>query len=193
MKPLTIEQLKALEVGDWVWIVESKENDKGHYESILCSSKFLNHHDYEKYRKTWFAWKNKEQVEIVDGAVAGKCRYVKNGKCTNSSAEAIDCPTEVYDKYSCYSDCDWFEAEYPQTEAKGEIVELPCKVGDTVWVVYQDISTLENYIKESIAVEFIVMAGYIGIHVPKLYGNYQEVYATREEAEARLAELKGGK
>lgn len=75
----------------------------------------------------------------------------------------------------------------------GTLIELPCKAGDTVWVVYQDYETFEECIKESIAIEFIVMVGYIGIHVTEVYGRYQEVYVTREQAERRLAELKGRK
>lgn len=35
-----------------------------------------------------------------------KCKYAKDGKCTNPNAEAIECPTETYDKDSSYSDCD---------------------------------------------------------------------------------------
>lgn len=89
MKPLTIEQLKALEVGDWVWIKDQMA-DRGMYVQIcmnaqgiyLESKNYGVFPNYSHYGKTWLAWKNKEQAE-----------------------------------------------------AKGEIVELPCKVGDTIWVI----------------------------------------------------------
>ena len=40
-----------------------------------------------------------------------KCKYAKDGKCTNPNAEAVECSTETYDKDSSYTDCDWFENE----------------------------------------------------------------------------------
>lgn len=72
-KPLTIEQLKSLEVGDWVWVVV-KENaypnsaqETGYCmigqskDGIGCGymCKVL----YTDYGKTWLAYKNKEQAE----------------------------------------------------------------------------------------------------------------------------------
>lgn len=40
-----------------------------------------------------------------------KCKYAKDGKCTNPCAEAIECPTETYDKDSPYECCDWYANE----------------------------------------------------------------------------------
>lgn len=74
MKPLTIDELKALEVGDWVWIV-NKANPKrtGYFEifdktynSIILfrTRKFADAElFYTDYGKTWLAYKNKEQAE----------------------------------------------------------------------------------------------------------------------------------
>ena len=73
MKPLTIEHLKSLEVGDWVWIVD--ENFKnGRYREILgcddlgnfylsayCASR--NIYSIADYGTKWIAYKNKEQAE----------------------------------------------------------------------------------------------------------------------------------
>lgn len=101
MIPLTIEQLKALPVGDWVWVVfptvpdlmestyirkspssddsrlyDALDVDDEGKETFIC---------YSSYGRTWLAYKNKEQAE-----------------------------------------------------AKGEIVKLPCNIGDPIWVVYRD-------------------------------------------------------
>lgn len=72
-KPLTIDELKALEVGDWVWLVY-KNTVYRRYTQIQaiegtrlyvwgrglaeCEMK-----QYSDYGKTWLAYKNKEQEE----------------------------------------------------------------------------------------------------------------------------------
>lgn len=90
MKPLTIEQLKSLEIGDWVWLeikdkqalyvkkCEARTDDGFNFTADFVVAVAM----YSDYGIEWQAWKNKEQAE-----------------------------------------------------AKGEIMELPCKVGDTVWVI----------------------------------------------------------
>lgn len=79
-KPLTIEQLKSFEVGDWVWIVTLEDyyrpNDVpyGEYHRIVgtCSHYYFEVNygttdfyelPYCNYGKTWLAYKNKEQAE----------------------------------------------------------------------------------------------------------------------------------
>lgn len=75
MKPLTIEQLNSLEVGDYIWYERLGTNTKGYIKKnttspdVFCM--FIGHPvDYSDYGKTWLAWKNKEQAEckgeIVD-------------------------------------------------------------------------------------------------------------------------------
>lgn len=75
-KPLTIEQLKALEVGDWVWLDFQYSLDRrrsGYYQIkankertkvILCGIEY----DYLlcDYGTMWTAYKNKEQAENKD-------------------------------------------------------------------------------------------------------------------------------
>lgn len=59
MKPLTIEQLKALEVGDWVWVIQVGNDKSGGYMTISA----INQKAYSHYGKEWLAYKNKEQAE----------------------------------------------------------------------------------------------------------------------------------
>ena len=72
-KPLTLKELKSLEVGEWVWIV-NKENNKGYYAIITakCKKVFavisaltsdLPLHYFFDYGDKWLAYKNKEQAE----------------------------------------------------------------------------------------------------------------------------------
>lgn len=135
MKPLTIEELKSLKVGDWVW-VETPDHNNGQYlqvhyggvNSIQCY-KLKSENElllfYSDYGTKWLAYKNKEQAET-----------------------------------------------------KGEIVELPC------------LRDIEDYIESN------------GNHIRMKELNYMErgriysipyVEGQFEEAERRLAELKGEK
>lgn len=82
-KPLTIEELKALPIGEWVW-VENILGTKlvvdfrnGYYRKGLQDNKPDEHFttswysynlffNYNLYGKTWLAYKNKEQAEGKD-------------------------------------------------------------------------------------------------------------------------------
>ena len=97
MKPLTTDELKALKVGDWVWIKILKEErhydllDTGYYRK----SKFFDNEDkmfdtgwhgfgnsflYENYGTSWLAYKNKEQAEAKGEIVELPCiRTVDKG------------------------------------------------------------------------------------------------------------------
>lgn len=82
MKPLTIEELKTLEVLDWMWIkiLIPTKSCKGEDKYVQIQSNvengigtydiFSDWLTYEDYGKTWLAYKNKEQAEakgeIVD-------------------------------------------------------------------------------------------------------------------------------
>lgn len=161
MKPLTIEELKNLEVGDWVWIIDT-DSGNGTYAQTFCVGKdmlqfstalnMLPPHIYSDYGKTWLAYKNKEQAE-----------------------------------------------------AKGEIVELPCKVGDTVWyieygycypnlkykmeakpIIVTEISWKRNRSGKDLG--FALIAN--GTRY-KFSSFGKTVFFTKLEAEQRLKELKG--
>lgn len=71
MKPLSIEELKALEEGEWVWIV-TPMNTGEYYQKFYESSEdfFVGgslyygfNASYEDYVTKWVAYKNKEQAE----------------------------------------------------------------------------------------------------------------------------------
>lgn len=77
-KPLTIDELRALGVGDCVWIVSG---DYGFYDEIdedsnpdmLCLRRSITPFVYRKYGKKWLAWKNKEQAEAKGEIVELPC------------------------------------------------------------------------------------------------------------------------
>ena len=81
-KPLTLKELKSLEVDEWVWIV-NKENNKGYYATITakCKKVFavitaltpdLPIHYFFDYGDKWVAYKSKEQAEGKDAKQVAK-------------------------------------------------------------------------------------------------------------------------
>lgn len=72
MKPLTIEELKALEVGDWVWLIDLKLGVNTGYEQK--DEDFNEYADFSNYGKTWLAYKNKEQAEAKGESVKLPCK-----------------------------------------------------------------------------------------------------------------------
>lgn len=89
-KPLTIEQLKALPMGEWVWLDFQYSLDRrhnGYYqikanaertEVILCGIE----HDYLlcDYGTTWLAYKNKEQAVGEYDSLAVENEVLKRDK-----------------------------------------------------------------------------------------------------------------
>ena len=74
-------------------------------------------------------------------------------------------------------------AHYEDLEAQGRLIELPCAVGDTVWVIeegFKDISSIPTkyyYIEEN-PYDFYMY-----------YAVGDWIFLTKEEAEAKLKEL----
>lgn len=110
---------------------------------------------------------------------------------------------------------EWLEKikEYQQLEEQGRLIKLPCKVGDTVWVVtfpfnvFDDIEYDEN-VKEEVYESYVSSVSFyecgeqyrIYAKATKHFiGAYfrecdfgKTVFLTKSEAEAKLKELRGG-
>lgn len=152
-KPLTIDELKALDVGDWVWIDYTAGGQRFYAKKYAKSDDVLDITEtpcelpYSDYGKTWLAYKNKEQAEC-----------------------------------------------------KGEIVELPCKVGDTMYWVYScDQKEPISFIAENVSGKILDdgrwrffafnrygYGGACGVIDGRWY-----LGKDKSEAECRLAELRG--
>lgn len=70
-KPLTIDELKALEVGDWVWVESNTYgktyavvDDTDKDGLLLNAISLFGWLAYADYGTNWLAYKNKEQAEI---------------------------------------------------------------------------------------------------------------------------------
>ena len=127
-------------------------------------------------------------------------RLVTNkGQCV----ACIGCIEESNCKAECgaIDDCLDKLAEYETAEKEGRLIVLPCKVGDTVWMVHQRLtSTVNNVISKMTVTElrgnrlnpiWFVIDGEYGrtsFH-PSEIG--KTVFLTREEAEKELREMEG--
>lgn len=104
-KPLTIEELKALQTGDWVWVVYHKEfGDEEFYSCKLISDKlsipnFIAGVRLSKssYGKTWVAYKNKEQAEAKGRIVELSNPIIKPWDSTGERGFSISFPRIVED------------------------------------------------------------------------------------------------
>lgn len=81
MKPLTIDELKALEVGDWVWIENIGEysfyGSTYDYKSRKQDDMFclrFSGYTYSDYGTKWVAYKNKEQAECKGATYCTMCQ-----------------------------------------------------------------------------------------------------------------------
>ena len=93
-------------------------------------------------------------------------------------------------------------AELENDYENGKVVKLPCRVGDTIYVIYQYSDFLgtedEPFIEEDIAKFFVYDENKMKI-VPSRYGERNDywykvldILPTLEEAEKRLKELQNG-
>lgn len=105
---------------------------------------------------------------------------------------------DEYGHNSCHGGCesctgvlcgDAFEmikklAHYEDLEEQGRLIELPCKVGDTVWAVLHNEMLYWNG-------EPRYQIKTVKFHCGLLHEFGRRIFLTKEEAEAKLAELKG--
>ena len=84
-------------------------------------------------------------------------------------------------------------AHYEDLEEQGRLIELPCKVGDTVYIVW---STLDFHKCKGCVQDSCENCPQDVYEIAKRpfdykYLNQRYIYTSKEEAEAKLAELKG--
>lgn len=207
MKPLTIKELKSLEVGDWVWIKDTGDKDgciltgyyqiKGYNETHIHLQQGLGVAitPYALYGK-WLAYKNKEQAETP-----------KTETKPMTLNEAIDHLRTLIPKLDCESCADehkqllvWLTElrDIKRAETTGEIMEFPCKVRDKAWYVVDrgKLSKIEEtYVKHIVVyawgfeVEFEDTGRYLTFNSDGTIKNSFNIYLDKSEAERRLAEL----
>lgn len=83
------------------------------------------------------------------------------------------------------NNCDiWKQlCKYKDLEEQGKLIELPCKVGDIVWNIHKVADTVMIVPHEVASLIYC-------FYVKDRLGD--TTFLTKEEAEAKLAELKGG-
>ena len=88
--------------------------------------------------------------------------------------------------------------EISQKIEQGRLVELPCKVGDTVYWIQREDKGIEELEVKSIGVNINPERKLTYLHCEFFTPTYEHLigyrlFLTKEEAEARLQELRGGK
>lgn len=153
MKPLTIDELKSLEIGDWVWI--SRLNNKrasGYVTDINFTAKMFTCKSVNRvsttariadYGTKWLAYKNKEMAEskgeivelpciamVEQGRVDGKFKPTKEAQQFNGRYAVVYFDKNKYSKPLidiCWSKDGYYkykEAERRLAELKGEYGEV---------------------------------------------------------------------
>ena len=79
-------------------------------------------------------------------------------------------------------------AHYENLEDDGRLIELPCPIGTTVYLVHRYNDRLHEYFPDE--PKYSITATTFDALLIDSFGD--TVFLTREEAEAKLAELKGG-
>ena len=81
--------------------------------------------------------------------------------------------------------------EYRSKIANGTLIELPCKVGDTVYTVEYSRHSSEWFVKEYTVYGFSINDGRVVLYVDfDICVRSNEVYYTKAEAEAELAKIR---
>lgn len=153
MKPLTIEQLKALEVGDWVWVelldddlvacwvsgtgrgfycekIEDTKNDDSLAITYDGERGWL---DYSDYGTVWVAYKNKEMAESKGDLYKTAFELILQDVFENRlQADILSCSScpfmfELFgrcESQGLYEDCKKRWQDYYLAEAERRLAEL---------------------------------------------------------------------
>lgn len=199
-KSLTIEELKKLEVSDWIWVVDLVKNNYSAY--VQKDTKSVDNFNqlswvlsYSDYGKKWIAYKNKEEV------VEGKVVYARS----LSNGEQDVFPAKLKNELKTTK----FQLESGQLKEDFEStsITLPCKIGDTVYCLiaidhFGAVLTTERIIPRKVT-RIIWDGEQWEIHCASSDTDHRTaetcdfcgfwnniVFATREQAEAKLNEIK---
>lgn len=143
MNELTIGQLKALPVGNWVWVVDNSDNDETGYYIItptfredlleLATRGHGTAYKYLDYGKTWKAYRNKQEAEakgdLYKTAFELILQDVYDNRLKADTLSCSSCPFmfELFDgceNQGLYEDCKRRWQNYYLAEAERRLAEL---------------------------------------------------------------------
>lgn len=125
-----------------------------------------------------------KKIEQLRGTQERAEKYAPEGKAV---VEAMDLRALGEDSKQL---TDWLEElkRYKDVEEQGRLVVLPCKIGDTVYEVVEETEPYHSYICEY-EVQDVSMKAVRYADEWASY-DYENLYFTREEAEAALEDVK---
>ena len=134
------------------------------------------------------------ELKIYDGCFVNMAKREESRKYS-LLIESAPTYEEIYKKLT----------EYENLEEQGLLLRLPCKVGDTVWCIFEkkvykaiarkvtNVKGLKDYELVKIEAEFDIIDPFYSdgrLRKCGVYQNYLEtVFLTKEEAEQKLAEM----
>ena len=112
------------------------------------------------------------------------CKHIEERPIRNKQK----CSMEECDYLKCYEKL----ADLENQIENGTLIELPCKVGDTVYTVEYSRGSDEWFVKEYTVYGFSISEDRIGLYIDfGICAWSNDVYYTKAEAKAKLAERKG--
>lgn len=114
-------------------------------------------------------------------------------RLTESNPSWID--DELWER-ACEPDCEEIDAvyrklkDYEDLEEQGLLLKLPCKVGDAVYEITG--ATVRSYDWKYLTYENAYVHGTV-FNLYRIYDIGKTIFLTREEAEKKLEELRGGR
>ncbi len=144
-KPLTIDELKALKVGDWVWI--SRLNNKrasGYVTDINFTAKMFTCKSINRvsttariadYGKTWTAYKNKEEAEKSTPDIKKKC--CNNCRCKGFGEDRCDKLNKLFSDNGVQYEDGVYSSSNDKWLKRNDIMEdTCCDDFDSRWLEY---------------------------------------------------------
>lgn len=125
MKPLSIEELHALNDGDWVWVEDNEKPEETGYRQVkyevgnsLCVREgYIKYTlEYADYGKSWIAYKNKEEAETKGDILELPCLRPIIFKGNSSEVEMYE--LAFLDKYGMIQTVVYSDDELPAANAR---------------------------------------------------------------------------
>lgn len=129
---LTVEELKALEIGDWVWVIDfatksgcyKQINDICEEEDWIWFEEDCGASHFPDYGKEWIAYKNKEQAERSLPDVEKKCC----ANCRNKGFAENKCDklTKLFEENGLQYEQDLYSSNNDKWIKRHDLMEDNC-------------------------------------------------------------------
>ena len=137
---LTIEELKALPKGEWIWCVDITNLNYGSYiqkdtESNTMFNQLSWVLSYSDYGKSWLAYKNKEQVDSDFRDISLKC--CENCRNKGFAENKCDKLTKLFEEHGLRYEDGVYSSSIDRWHKRHDLMkEFCCDDFDSCWLEY---------------------------------------------------------